>query len=133
VLTDLGRYREAAAGYEKSIQLDPKSSYALGGSAWLLATCPDDAVRNPAVAIQRAQAAIDLTGGDEAASFDTLAAAQANAGDFTAAVNTIRRAVDLASAEEREVYQDRMHIYQNARPYRIAPVEPVTQTSYESN
>lgn len=133
VLTDLGRYREAAAGYENAIKLDPKSSYALGGSAWLLATCPDESVRNPALAIERAQAAIELTGGNEAASFDTLAAAQANAGDFSAAVNSIRRAVDLAPTQEREIYQDRLLTYQNAKPYRIAPVESVTQTSFESN
>jgi hypothetical protein len=88
-------------------------------------------VRNPQLAIQRAEAAIALTGGTEAASFDTLAAAQANAGNYTAAVNAIRRAVNLAPVQERGIYQDRLLIYESAKPYRIAPVEAVTQTTFE--
>jgi tetratricopeptide (TPR) repeat protein len=133
VLTDVGRYREAADGYENAIKLDPNSSYALGGSAWLLATCPDDSVRNPRLAIDRAEAAIKLTGGNEAASYDTLAAAQANAGNYTAAIHSIRRAVDMAPSQERAIYQDRMLIYESAKPYRIAPVDSVTQTSFHGD
>jgi tetratricopeptide (TPR) repeat protein len=132
VLTDLARYAEAAAEYERAIALDPNSSEACSGSAWLLATCPDSSVRNPKLALERAAAAVALGDNRRAASFDTLAAAQANAGDFTAALDTIRQAVQLAEADERAVYKERMLLYQHAKPYRIAAAGQVMQASYES-
>jgi tetratricopeptide (TPR) repeat protein len=133
LLTDLGRYAEAAAEYERAIQLDPKSGHAYSSSAWLLATCPEAAVRDAELAIERAKTAIELTGNQDAVSFDTLAAAQANAGDFAAAQQTVSRAVQLAPPEEREVYEKRLLMYQKAKPYRIAPIEEVSQASYISD
>jgi tetratricopeptide (TPR) repeat protein len=131
LLTDLGRYVDANAEYNHAIELDPKSVHAFSGSAWLLATCPDKAIRNPALAIERANKSIELSGKWDAMSFDTLAAAQASAGDFATAVKTMRRAVEMAEADERDVYEDRLAMYSHAKPYRIAPVRPVTQASYE--
>jgi hypothetical protein len=113
------------------MELDPKSLQAYSGSAWLLATCPDSSVRDPELAIQRAQIAMELSGKKDAVSFDTLAAAQASAGDFDAARKSVRQAMELASADEREVYRDRLAMYQHAKPYRISPLRPVTQASYE--
>jgi tetratricopeptide (TPR) repeat protein len=130
LLTDLGRYVDANAEYNHAIELDPKSVHAFSGSAWLLSTCPDKAIRNPALAIERANKSIELSGKWDAMSFDTLAAAQANAGDFATAVKTMRRAIEMAEADERDVYQDRLAMYSHAKPYRIAPVRPVTQASY---
>ncbi len=132
LLTDLGRYVDANAEYHHAIELDPKSVHAFSGSAWLLATCPDKAIRNPALAIERAEKSIELSGKWDAMSFDTLAAAQASAGDFATAVKTMRRAVEMAQSDERDVYQDRLAMYSHAKPYRIAPVRPVTQASYEA-
>ncbi len=130
VLTDLGRYAEAAAEYERSLQLEPDSDHACNSSAWLLATCPDEAVRNPQLAIERAQRAIELTGGQDATCFDTLAAAEASAGNFSAATGAMRQAVQMAAAETRDVYQQRLLMYQQQKPYRIAPLGEVAQASY---
>jgi tetratricopeptide (TPR) repeat protein len=133
LLTDLGRYSDAAKEYNRAIDLDPNSTQAQSGSAWLLATCPDKSIRNPDLAIQRAQIVIQLGGDKEAISFDTLAAAQANAGDFEAAMNSARRAIELAPADEKDAYKARFVMYQQAKPYRIAPVERMAQqASYES-
>jgi tetratricopeptide (TPR) repeat protein len=131
LLTDLGRYADAAAEYERTLELDPKSAHANSSFAWLMATCPDDSVRNPQLAIARANFAIELTGQNDAVSFDTLAAAQASAGDFSAATQTVRQALELAGPAEREVYEQRLLMYQRAKPYRIAPVGEVVQASYE--
>ena len=65
-VTDLGRYSEAATEYNRAIDIDPKSTQAQSGSAWLLATCPDKAVRKPDLAIQRAQTVIELGGDNDA-------------------------------------------------------------------
>jgi tetratricopeptide (TPR) repeat protein len=132
VLTDLGSYAEAAAEYDRAIQVDPDSSHAQSGSAWLLATCPDDAVRNPKLAIERAQAAIDLSDGGDAADFDTLAAAQANNGEFAAAISSVEKALRLASPGEKESYNERLSLYQQEKPYRLEPASEVVQTSHQS-
>jgi tetratricopeptide (TPR) repeat protein len=132
VLTDLGSFAEAAAGYEQAIKVDSRSGQAFGGSAWLLATCPDDSVRNPKLAIERAQKALEIIGNEDAACFDTLAAAQACAGDFEAAAQSARRAIELAPDDERDAYEQRLALYEKSQPYRIeSDDEVVIQASYE--
>ena len=133
LLTDVGRYSDAIQEYERAIEIDPNSSQAQGGSAWLLATCPDSAVRNPELAIERARAVIEQGGENEAVNYDTLAAAQAAAGDFESAMDAVRQAIELAPKDECEAYKDRLAMYQHAKPYRIAPIERVAkQVSYEA-
>jgi tetratricopeptide (TPR) repeat protein len=131
LLTDLGHYAEAAADYDRAIQLDPQSTEAYRGSAWLLATCPNDSVRNPELAVQRAKTALRLDRRQDAVGYDTMAAALASAGEFRGAVQTVRRAIELAPDKERVVYQDRLQLYQHSQPFRIAPLRPVSQASYE--
>lgn len=133
LLTDIGRYAEAVAEYDRALQIDPQSSQAQSGLAWLLATCPDSSIRNPAIAIEQAKAVIEAGGECDAVNFDTLAAAQASAGDFAAAMDSVRHAIELAPADERDSYKDRLILYQKAKPYRIAPIEHVAQqVSYET-
>ena len=43
----------------------------------------------------------------------------------TAAMDSIHKAIELAPADERDAYKDRLIMYQQAKPYRIAPVERV--------
>jgi len=131
VLTDLGQYAEAALEYERAIKTDPNSGHAHSGSAWLLATCPDASIRNPKLAIERAKIALEITGGDDAASLDTLAAAQANSGNFAAAERTVQQAVRLASDSEKESYQERLSLYQQEKPYRLEAIEEVVQISHQ--
>jgi tetratricopeptide (TPR) repeat protein len=133
LLTDVGRYSDALGEYNRSLQLDPKSSQANCGSAWLLATCPDSALRNPDLALQRASQAVELSDQKDAVSFDSLAAAQASSGDFTGAMKSIHKAIELAPVDERDSYKDRLTMYQHAKPYRIAPVERMAQqASYQT-
>lgn len=132
VLTDLGRYADAIADYDHAIQLDSHSANAYRGSAWLLATCPDGSIRDATLAVERAELAIQYDEKADSISYDTLAAAQASAGDFRTAVQTIRRAIEIAPNNERDVYQNRLVLYQRAKPYRIAPIQQqVTQASFE--
>jgi tetratricopeptide (TPR) repeat protein len=132
VLTDIGRFAEAASEYERAIKVDPQSGHAYSGSAWLLATCPDDTIRNTPLAVERAQKGLELNGDSDAASFDTLAAAQASAGDFAAAVRNAQEAIDLASADEKDAYKDRLTMYQNSQAYRLDVETDIVQASYEA-
>jgi tetratricopeptide (TPR) repeat protein len=134
LLTDVGRYAEAAAEYDRAIELDPTLSQAQGGSAWLLATCPDSSIRNADLAVERAKFVIEQGGQEDAMNFDTLAAAQANSGDFDAAMDSARTAIRLASADERDTYKSRLTMYQHAKPYRIAPLaRGAQQVNYETS
>jgi len=56
-----GRLNEAIGNYRKAIQLNPTSSGALNNLAWLLATSPDDQLRNGAEAVGLAERACELT------------------------------------------------------------------------
>jgi tetratricopeptide (TPR) repeat protein len=131
LLTDLGRYADAAADYERALELNANSADAYRSSAWLLATCPEEAVRNPELALQRAERAARLARHADAMTFDTLAAAQANAGDFRQAIETVRRAIEVAPPSERSLYQDRLHMYRQSTPYRMSPLETAQQARYE--
>ena len=131
LLTDLGQYSAAANDYERAVAANPKNVEACRGSAWLLATCPDESVRNPDLALHRAQLATQLDHKADVVTLDTLAAAQASTGDFEAAMQTVRQAIDLAPPSERSVYQDRLQMYRRSTPYRIAPLAEVQQAGYE--
>ncbi len=133
LLTDIGRYADAMSEYERALEIDPNSNQANTGSAWLLATCPDSALRNSELALERAKRAIEFGGHDDPVSYDSLAAAQASGGDFASAMASIQRAIELAPADERDAYKDRQVVYQQAKPYRIAPVERMAQqVNYET-
>ncbi len=131
LLTDLGQYAEAAADYNRALRIEPRSVEAFRGSAWLLSTCPDSSVRNPQLAVERAQAAMQLDRKQDAVNYDTLAAALANAGQFRTAANTVRQAIDLAPDDQRSVYENRLQLYEHSQPFRIAPLRPVSQASYQ--
>jgi len=87
---------EAAGHYREAIRLDPDSSAALMGLAWLYATTQDPAVRDPAEAIRFATRANEVTGGDDPTVLYTLAAAYAAESRFTEALETAERALVLA-------------------------------------
>jgi tetratricopeptide (TPR) repeat protein len=131
LLTDMGRYHEAARQYERAIQLDPQSSYAHRGAAWLLATCPDESVQDAARAMMHAETALRLDEKQDSIAFDTLAAAQASSGDFATAMETLGKAIAMAPDNERDAYNERLMRYQHGRAFRIAPMRPVAQASYQ--
>ena len=83
--------------------------------------------------MELAEFALTLDERQESIGLHTLAAAQASAGDFSAAMQTLHKAIKRAPEAERTVYQDRLVINQHAKPFRIAPVRPVTQASFQSH
>ncbi len=92
VLTDLGRLEEAMAHYEQALEIDSYDAEAAGKLAWLLATCPNDNLRNGARAVELAERAASVSGGKKPEILDALAAANAEAGRFPEAIATARRA-----------------------------------------
>lgn len=105
---------------------------ALIGLAHLRATCPEDAWRNGAEAVEKASRAVALEDGRNPFALDTLAAAYAEAGRFAEAVSTAQRAIGLLerSPVPPEVIADcrqRLALYTAGQPYRSgAGLQPNT-------
>jgi tetratricopeptide (TPR) repeat protein len=91
---------EAIAEFEKTLALAPNSLYASNDLAWLLATCPDVSLRNGPRAVQLAEKANHLAGGENASVLRTLAAAYAQSGQVARAIETAQRATQLADNDE---------------------------------
>lgn len=91
----------------------------LNNIAWFLATAPGWNPAPPGDVLAIAQRAVDLAPGHPVL-LDTLAAAQANASDFPAAVETAQRALDLAASDPDLSAKIRSHLgnYLQSRPFR---------------
>lgn len=92
-----GRARESIAEYREAARIDPDDSSVLNNLAWLLATAPDPADRDPSEAVRLAESACKLTGYADVVCFGTLAAAYFADGRFKEAVSTASRAIALAT------------------------------------
>jgi tetratricopeptide (TPR) repeat protein len=121
LLDGQGSYAEAIRFYQAALKAQPDQEGVLNNLAWLMATCPDTAFRNGPEAVRLATRACELTGYAKPLLIGTLAAAQAEAGDFSAAIATAERAADLATtlhlediaAKNRELIQ----LYRQGQPF----------------
>ena len=123
LLVDLGQYGEALDDYARAIDLNPKLQHAYRNGAWLLATCPDDSIRDVEGALNGAKAALECGYGERHAALDTMAAALANAGRYDEAIATIAQAIKIAPQEAVPAYQARQQLYESGQPFRTYPVE----------
>jgi tetratricopeptide (TPR) repeat protein len=98
-----GRYLDAVAHYESALRIDPRSVLTLNNLGWLLATCSDPSVRNGARAVEVAARAELLSGGEDPLILHTLAAAYAENGQFSQAVATAQRALQLAEQQKKGI------------------------------
>ena len=109
----------------RALQLRPHWNLAANDLAWILATHPDDAVRNGVEAVrlsERTQQSPENTPEMLPGLLDTLAAAQAEAGRFDEAVATARRAAEqareLGQTELASDIDQRAALYRAQNPYR---------------
>ncbi|HEU5248017.1 MAG TPA: glycosyltransferase family 39 protein [Candidatus Udaeobacter sp.] len=112
------RLREVAANA-------PDSPRMLDELAWLLATYPDSRSRDGSEAVRLAKHACDLTERKIPALLDTLAAAYAEAGDFSHAISTAEEALNRArSSGDNDAVKLSENILASLRenvPYREKP------------
>jgi len=117
-----GDSRQAMNAFRHALALDPDNAVALSDLAWILATSPDDSLRNGREAVNYAEKACHLTLYQRPEMLSVLAAAQAETGDFSNAVATAQMAVKTAAAagNAQLVSSDGqlLQLYRANRPYR---------------
>jgi len=117
-LRQLGRYEESLADFDKAMTYDPLSHEIANDAAWLLATCPEAKVRNPARAIELGEMACKATNREDGSYLDTLAAAYAAAERFDEAVKTGEEALERLKTDNQAVdVHAHVELYRQKKPY----------------
>jgi tetratricopeptide (TPR) repeat protein len=117
-----GRARDAIAGYREVLRVRPDQVDALSRLAWILSTSPDNSLRNGVEALAFAAKACQLTGQRDPLPLGTLAAAYAENGRFSEAVESCTQAIAAAEkkGDENFIKANRalLKLYQARNPYR---------------
>lgn len=112
-------WSDAIKSYERAAKLSPRNMASRNNLAWVLATAPDDSVRDGVRAVKIAKEAMRIAGRRSHAFLkDTMAAAYAEAGDFELAVETQRQALKSAIPSQKKEIGARLELYENGKPYR---------------
>ncbi|MGI9518488.1 MAG: tetratricopeptide repeat protein [Pirellulaceae bacterium] len=117
IFKEQGQWDRAITDLESAIAVQPDSIVALNSLAWALATTPDENQRQPQRATELAHRACELTEWKQGVILDTLAVAQAAAGDFDAAVQTQQRALQMDDAVDNEAMQKRLKLFETGQPF----------------
>ena len=116
VETALGNDRVAADHLERLNTQDPQRVEVKHDLAWILATSADAAVRDAARAVALATEVCQSVPSPNASMLRTLAAAQAEAGNFNDATATLERAIELARRQPNTALVDSLdHLLQRLR------------------
>lgn len=119
---DLGRYDDAAQDYRAAVKIDDQLAAGYRSIAWLMATCPDERFRDTERGVAAALKAVRLDGSQNYRYLETLAAAQANDGQFDRAAETQEKAIKIADGTAQQSFIDvmraRLARYERRQPYR---------------
>ncbi len=121
----VGDHAAAIKDYERVLSATPKGepqdSGVLNNLAWVLATSPQDGIRDGKRSVQLGEKAAKLTDYKEAHILSTLAAGYAEQGDFEQAIQWSTKSVELGTAEENpqlEQLKLELESYKKGEPWR---------------
>ncbi|WP_197442639.1 tetratricopeptide repeat protein [Lignipirellula cremea] len=116
----LGEFKKALADYAKTNELAPSYSLAHQNRAWLLATCPDEKIRDGKQALESGENACRISEYRSPYDVKSLAAAYAEIGDFENAVKWQTKVVTLLNDEDsRQIEREILKMYADKKPYRL--------------
>ena len=92
--------------------------------AWLLATCPDDRIRNGTQALAIIKPLVEARNKPSPSLLDTLAAAYAETGDFKQAEQNQQKAIDsleknTVDQQQMQRFKARLQYYRQRQPWRL--------------
>ena len=120
LLVQQGRLSDGLAQWRESLKYDRDDANALSNIAWVLAAAPDSATRDGAQAVALARRASRMAGDMNPLILRTLAAAYAEAGDFSSAIETAARGADYATKQHNALLADElrrnMTLYEEKTP-----------------
>ena len=121
-LIQQGRIKEAIEQWQDALAIEPENGNAASNLAWVFATCPDDSIRDGRRAVELAEKALRLSGGKIPMIFHILAAAYAENGRFSEAIETAQRGAALANSQGNpglaSELQNNVALYEAGRPLR---------------
>ena len=116
-----GAMAEALRHYDAALRLRPDDVMLLNRVGWILATSTADGLRDGARARGLAERAVEATQGSDPESLDTLAAAQAETGEFDKAIEAMQRALERARIVRTEMVpelEQRLARYRRGESFR---------------
>jgi tetratricopeptide (TPR) repeat protein len=124
LLRQVNRVEDANQLFERARKADPGWIKIANDIAWTMSTSPDDSMRNGRYALWLASQICQTVDEHNAQYLETLAAAQAEVGDFTGARATLTdwlaRFGGQASPERRKVIERELRGYDRREPCRVA-------------
>ncbi len=121
-LIQRGRIREAIEQWQDALAIEPENGNAASNLAWVFATCPDDSIRDGRRAVELAEKALRISGGKIPMIFRVLAAAYAEDGRFSQAIESAQRGADLATSQSNSglaaELQSNIALYKAGTPLR---------------
>ncbi|MFN9368842.1 MAG: tetratricopeptide repeat protein [Planctomycetia bacterium] len=116
----IGDHKAAIVDLEKALEQKPDDTGVLNNLAWLLATSPDDGLRDGKRAITLAEKACEKTEWKQPHIISTLAAGHAETGDFAAARKFSTQAVEGTEKETeiRGQLEKELASYEAGKPWR---------------
>ncbi len=114
----IGKQAEAIADYDQALKIRPEEPGVLNNLAWVLATSPDDKIRDGKRAIELAKKGCEVTEYKEAHILSTLAASYAESGEWDKAIEWSKKAVELGGEQIDEQLQKELASYEQKKPWR---------------
>ena len=121
-LIQQGHVKEAIQQWQEALAIEPANGNAASNLAWVFATCPDASIRDGGRAVELAEKAVQISGGQIPMIFHILAAAYAENGRFSDAIEAAQRGAALANSQGNaglaSELQNNIALYQAGRPLR---------------
>ncbi len=124
-----GKHREAIADLEKALSLNADDNGILNNLAWVLATSPEESLRDGKCAIELAKRACEVTEYKQPHILSTLAAGYAELGDFATAVEWSKKALELGDETQKTELSKELESYQSSKPWREVQTAAADQSN----